>query len=169
MANKYLEIGSTNLPTEVEAKVTSAGVSDAGKIIALDSSGKLDASVLPAGVGQNVSIIPASEALDAGDFVNVWLDAGAAKVRKADSSNNRRAHGFVRAAVASAASATVYAPGELNDQLTGLTVGADYMLGTAGDATTTAPTGTGEIVQGIGVAESATAIRFNPVLPMVRA
>jgi hypothetical protein len=168
MADKYLGIGSDGLPTEVEGKVTSAGAGDAGKIPALDSSGKLDTTLMPAGVGQNVSSIVASEALAAGDYVNIWNDAGAVKVRKADNSNARRAHGFVRASVAMAATATVYGAGELNDQRTGLTLGSEYFLGTAGGVVTAAPTAAGSIVQAVGVAESATAIRFTPTLPMKR-
>lgn len=169
MADKYLKIGSDGLPTEVEGLVSSAGVGDAGKIPALDSAGKLDTSVLPAGVGQNVSLIVASENLVAGDWVNIFDDAGTPKVRKADNSNTRRAHGFVRAAFSVAATATVYGPGEVNDQLSTMTVGAEYFLGTAGSETTTAPTASGSIVQGIGVAESATAIRFAPTIPLKRA
>lgn len=168
MAAKYLGIGSDGLPTEVEGKVTSAGAGDAGKIPALDSSGRLDTTLMPAGVGQNVSSLVASEDLAAGDYVNIWNDAGAVKVRKADNSNARRAHGFVRASVAMAAKATVYGVGELNDQRTSLTVGSEYFLGTAGGAVTAAPTAAGSIVQGVGVAESATAIRFVPALPMKR-
>jgi hypothetical protein len=169
MAKKYLEIGTDNLPTEVEGLVTSAGAGDAGKIPALDGSGRLDTTVMPAGIGQNVSLIVASEALATGDWVNLWNDAGVAKARKADNSNARRVHGFVREAVALSATATVYGPGELNDQHTGLTPGTEYLLGTAGAETTAAPTGVGSIVQGVGVAESATAIRFIPGLPLKRA
>lgn len=169
MADKYLKIGSNGLPTEVEAKVISAGAGDAGKVVALDGAGKLDSTVLPAGVGQNVSTLPAFENLAAGDWVNIFDDAGTAKVRKADNSNGRRAHGFVRASVTSPANATVYGPGELNDQLSAMTLGAEYFLGTAAAETSTAPTASGSIVQGLGVAESATAIRFSPTVPLVRA
>ena len=169
MAEKYLKIGSDGLPTEVEATATSAGAGDAGKVVALDGSGKLDSSVLPAGVGQNVSLLPSFENLAAGDWVNVFDDSGTAKVRKADNSNGRRAHGFVRATFTAPATATVYGPGELNDQLAGLTLGAEYFLGIAAAETATAPTAAGSIVQGIGVAESATAIRFSPAIPMRRA
>ena len=169
MAKKYLEIGADGLPTEVEGLVSSAGAGDAGKIPALDSAGRLDTSVLPAGVGQNVSLLTASENLVAGDWVNIFDDAGTVKVRKADNSNARRAHGFVRSAFSSAATATVYGPGELNDQNSALTIGAEYFLGTAGGETTTVPTSAGSIVQGVGVAESATAIRFTPTIPLKRA
>lgn len=169
MADKYLKIGTDGLPTEQEGLVTSAGAGDAGKIPALDGSGRLDTSVLPAGVGQNVSLIVASEALTAGDWINIYNNAGTINVRKADNSNSRRAHGFVRANVSSAATATVYGTGELNDQLTGLTLGAEYFLDTAGAETSTVPTASGSLVQGLGVAETTSAIRFTPTIPLKRA
>lgn len=169
MADKYLKIGADGLPAEVEGLQSSAGVGDAGKIPALGADGRFSTTMMPAGIGQNVSTLTASEVLAAGDWVNIFNDAGASKVRKADNSNARRAHGFVRSAVAAAAAATVYGPGELNDQLTGLTLGAEYFLGTAGAEATAIPTTSGSIVQGLGVAESATAIRFSPSLPLKRA
>ncbi len=160
MADKPLQIVS-GVPTEVEATVTSAGAGNAGDIVALDGSGLLDPSVLPAGVGQNVDIIASSENLAAGDWVNIYDNGGTINVRKADADNGREAHGFVRAAVTSPANATVYGPGELNDQVSGLTVGLDYFLHTTpGGVTTTAPTATGAIIQRLGRAKSATAIRF---------
>ena len=169
MAQKYLKLDTDGLPAEQEATVVSTGAPDAGKIPALDSSGRLDFSLLPVGVGQNASILPAFENLAAGDWINIYNDAGTVKVRKADNSNSRRAHGFVRANVTAGSNATVYGPGELNDQHANLTLGAEYFLGTAGAETTTVPTASGAIVQSLGVAESATAIRFMPGLPLKRA
>lgn len=166
---KYLGVGTDGLPTEVAGQVTSAGAADAGKIPQLDAAGRLDTTLMPAGVGQNVSTFVASEALAAGNWVSVWNDVGVSKVRLADNSNARRAHYFVRAAVTLGGTATVYGVGELNDQLTGLTIGAEYFLGTVGASTTAVPTAAGSIVQGVGVAESATAIRFKPGLPIKRA
>ena len=46
MADKFLKIGTDGLPTENEALVTSAGAGDAGKIVALDSAGRLDTSLM---------------------------------------------------------------------------------------------------------------------------
>lgn len=169
MADKYLKLGTDGLPTEVEGLQSSAGAGDAGKIPALDAAGRLSTTMMPAGIGQNVSTFPAFEGLAAGDWVNIFDDAGTPKVRKADNSNARRAHGFVRAVVSAAATATVYGPGELNDQLSGLTVGAEYFLGTAATEVTSIPTASGSIVQALGVAESATAIRFSPTVPIKRA
>lgn len=169
MADKYLKVGTTGEPTEQEATVVSAGAGDAGKILALDAAGLLDNSVLPAGVGANVDTITASEALSAGDWVNLYDNGGTINMRKADNSNGRRAHGFVKAAVSSSATGTVYGPGELNDQASGLTVGVQTFLGTSGGETTTVPTASGALVQRLGVPKSATAIRFDPQLYAVRA
>lgn len=169
MAEKYLKVGTTGLPTEQEATDVSTGAPDAGKIPALDAAGVLDPSLFPPGFGSNVSVVPASEALAAGDWVNLFDNAGAVNARKADNSNARRAHGFVRAAVLLAGNASVYGPGELNDQISGLTLGAEYFLGTVGAETTVVPTAAASIVQPLGVAESATAIRFHTGAIIVRA
>lgn len=160
MANKYIALVSGELH-EVEATVTSAGAGDAGEIVALDSSGKLDVTVLPTGVGPDVAVITASENLAAGDFVNIH-DSTGAKVRKADNSNDRPAHGFVKDAVTSAASATVYFEGA-NDDQSGLTPGGRCYLGTGGAVTQTAPTSGGgaSISQYLGVAVSATEINVE--------
>src|SRR5215831_2342559 len=101
---KYIRNNAGTL-TETTAAVTST----ADAIVSLNASGHLDASVLPSGVGAATQVITASEALAAGDFVNVWNSSGAFRVRKADgSTNGKQAHGFVLAAVASGAAATVY-------------------------------------------------------------
>lgn len=161
MANKYIALITGKLK-EVEALVTSAGATDAGKIPGLDASGRLDTSVMPVGVGASVIVAPASEALTAGDFVNLWNDAGTLKVRKADATTSAKpAHGFVLANVAAAASATVYLLGEINTAVSGLTVGSDYYLSTTpGGVTTSAPSASGNIVQFIGRATQATALPF---------
>ena len=139
----------------------SAGVSDAGKVVALTEEGKLDISVLPAGVGVQVTVRPASEALAAGSFVNLWNDGGTAKYRLADATNNRPADGFVKETFASGTDATVYPLDSVNTGLSGLTVGAYYFLGSAGGVTTPAydedePTNDGRVSQKLGKAISAT-------------
>ena len=92
--------------TEVAGLATSAGAGDAGKIPQLDGSGKLDPSLMPTGIGADTASIQASEALSAGDLVNVW-NSGGARVRKADASTSgKEAHGFVLATVASGANAS---------------------------------------------------------------
>src|SRR5678815_3348876 len=98
-ANKYLAL-VTNRVKEVVALVVSTGAPDANKIVALDAAGKLDVSVMPAGVGAEVTVAASFENLAAGDFVNLFLSGGVIKVQKADATTNAKpAHGFVLANV----------------------------------------------------------------------
>lgn len=157
MADKYQSLVSGR-ETMVEATVVSAGAGNAGEIPALDGTGKLDLSVMPVGVGPATAAILASENLAAGDFVNVYDNAGTQNVRKADASNDRRANGFVLAAVTSGNNATVYFEGQ-NTQLSGLTPGARQYLGAGGAPTETVPVLPGSVIhQFLGTAISATAM-----------
>lgn len=159
-SNRFITIvnGVRRLVTAIS---TSAGAGDANKIIATGSNGRIDNSLMPVGIGAATAVMTASESLAAGDFVNIWNDAGERKARKADASNGRGAHGFVLAAAASGASATVYQQGE-NTALSSLTPGAQYFLATtAGAATGTSPSAAGTISQELGVAFSATSILFE--------
>lgn len=147
--------------TQITALVTSAGSADAGKIVATGSDGKLDPSLMPTGIGAQTTIAPASEALGAGKFVNFHADGSTLKVRLADNSNGRQADGYVKEAVSSSASATVYPLDSTNSALTGLTVGSRYYLGTAGGVIDTPLDGTNsanasKVCQYLGVAKSAT-------------
>lgn len=117
---------------QIVATVISSGAADAGKIVALDTGGKLDLSMMPTGVAANNVTVVASEAIGAGKFVNLWSDAGVLKMRLADNSNNRPAWGYVTAAVAADASGTAYRLNTINANLSGLTPGSEYWLGTAG-------------------------------------
>ena len=170
-ANKIPALNASGVldPTIINAKATSAGAGDAGKVVQLDGSGRLDNSVMPVGIGADTKVMIASEALAAGDFINVWSDASAFKVRKADATTGgKRAHGFVLSSVASGANATVYFEGE-NSAVTGMTPGDVFLGTTAGRAQATAPTGSGQAVQRIGVATSATSVNFEPSQPIVLA
>lgn len=157
MAEKFIEWDATNgRYKQNEGLVTSTGAGDAGKIPALDSGGKLDISLMPSGIGAATITVATSENLAAGDFVNLYNNGGTINARKADANANRVAHGFVLANVTSPANATVYY-GDVNNQVSGLTVGATYFLSeTAGGVVTPAPTTAGSIVQRLGVAQSAT-------------
>lgn len=169
MADKLLQIVS-NRPTEVEATVVSAGAGNAGDAVALGSDGKLDLSVMPTGIGPDITSLIASEALSGGDFVNVWNDAGTPKVRKADATAaGKEADGFVLDAVLSGASASVYHEGA-NTSLSGLTIGARYYLSTTpGAATLTPGSATGNVLQYLGRAVSATKLVFEADEGIVRA
>ena len=166
MADKYIYNNGGAL-TEKAAIVTSSGAGDSGKIPALDVSGKLDSSMMPVGVGSETDVITASEALAAGDFVNIYSNSGI-KCRKADATTvGKEACGFVLAAVSSSAQATVYRLSQSNTQLTSLTPGSKYYLTTvAGTISVTPPSASGNIVQAVGYAVSATALVFMPSDPI---
>lgn len=161
MADKYTGISGNDI-VEVEGTVVSTGVAEAGDVIALDATGKIDNSLLPTGIGADTKTLVSSENLSAGDFVNVFNDGGTEKARKADATTaGKEVDGFVLAAVTAPANATVYFEG-LNDQLTGLTRGAKQFLSTtAGGRTETAPTTTGNVYQYLGRAVSDTEIAFE--------
>ncbi len=147
---------------EKASNQSSAGAADAGKIVALDSSGLIDVSMMPTGIAAETIVAASSENLVAGNFVNLYDNAGTVNVRKADATTNSKpAHGFVLASVTSPANATVYLISNKNTAVTGLTVGADYWLSTTpGGVTATAPSAAGNLVQRLGVATSATLLPF---------
>lgn len=167
-AQKFLTNNNGTL-TEVAASQTSAGAADAGKIGALDATGRFDASLMPVGIAADTASITASEALAAGDLVNIWNNGGA-KVRKADASTaGKEAHGFVLAAVASGAAATVYFEGT-DTQVTGLAPGVQFLsAATPGAASASAPAAPGNVVQRVGFASAATALNFQAHDPIVLA
>jgi hypothetical protein len=163
MANdgKYLTLEAGRQKQEL-ALQASAGAGDAGKLVRLDGTGRFDNSMLPLGVGSDSRTITTSEAVAAGDMINVWNNAGL-RARKADATTSgKEANGFVIAAFGSGASATVFFEGTVTG-LTGLTIGARYYLNTtAGTVTTTPLSGSGNVHQYIGAALSATELTFEP-------
>lgn len=147
---------------------TSAGAGDSGKLPSLDGSGKLDNSFMPVGIGADTAAIATSETLAAGDFVNIWNNTGAA-VRKADATTaGKEAHGFVLSAFTHPTTATVYFEGT-NTAVSGKTPGVQFLQTTAGTSGSTAPSSSGNVVQKLGVATSATTINFEPQQPIVLA
>jgi hypothetical protein len=166
---KYLTQSGGGL-AEVASNQASAGAGDAGKIVALDGSGRIDNSMMPVGIGADTQVVTASEGLADGDYVNIWDSAGTFKVRKADASAaGKEAHGFVLASVLSGAAATVYFEGT-NGHVTGQSPGTVYLsASTPGAGTNTPPSGTGKVVQRIGFATAATAVNFDAALPITLA
>lgn len=166
--DKYL-YNNAGQVTEKAAVQSSAGAGDAGKIPALDSGGHLDATMMPTGIAADTAVVTTSEALSAGDLVNIWNSSGA-KARKADGSSvGKEAHGFVKSAFGSGAAATVYFEGT-NDQVSGLTPGVQFLsAATPGAATNAAPSGAGNVVQRVGFATSATSLNFESNLPIALA
>lgn len=161
-ANKYIAAISGRLK-EVFGLVVSTGAPDADKIVAVDAAGKLDISLMPTGVGAEVTVAASFENLTAGDFVNLFLNAGVIKARKADATSNAKpAHGFVTANVTAPANATVFRISNANTAVAALTIGSDYFLSTTpGSLTATPPSAAGNIVQALGRATVATSIVFT--------
>lgn len=156
---KYIALVSGR-KQEIAGLAASAGAGDAGKIPQLDGTGRLDPTMMPVGLGADTASITTSEALAAGDYVNIHSSTGA-KARKADATTvGKEAHGFVLAAFASGAVATIYFE-STNTQVTGQTPGVIYLSATAGLGTSVAPTTAGQTVQVIGYATSATTVNFN--------
>ena len=166
-AKKFLRLVNGVL-TEIFGVQTSAGAGNAGDLVSLDDTGRIDNSMMPVGIGADTATITASENLAAGDWVNVWNNSGA-KVRKADATTaGKDTHGFVLAAFTSGNPATVYFEGT-NTHVTGQTPGPVYLQTTAGAGGATPPSASGNVVQQIGVAVSATAVNFERGTPVVLA
>lgn len=160
--SKFLKINGNKKEEEAPVQI-STGVAEADKHVALRADGKLDESLLPPGVGDEKLIREASEALATRDFVNIFDDAGTAKVRKADASAfGTRANAFVTNNYLITELADTFAEGILTG-FAGLTIGDPVFLDavTPGGITQTAPTATGEIWQQLGVAVSATEVRIE--------
>lgn len=148
--------------------INASATSSANKVVKMDGTGRIALGVLPTGVGPDTKDIVTSEALAAGDFVNIH-NVGGARARKADAATNKPAVGFVLAAFGSGATATVYFEGT-NNQVSGKTPGAaQFLSATPGTSTETAPSTATHIVQNLGVAVSATEINFEPQQPITLA
>lgn len=156
-APRYLKNVSGKIK-EIVAAVSTA----ADSIVATDGTGRIDVSMMPVGIAAEVLTMVTSENLTAGDFVNIYNNAGTITARKADATTNTKpAHGFVLASTTSPASATIYMDSQTNTALTGLTLGSEYYLSTTpGAATATAPSASGNLVQPLGIADKTTEIVF---------
>jgi len=166
MSDKFLDLVN-GVHTLKTPPTTSTGSGDAGKIPALDANGKWDESFMPSGIGAENFMAVCSEGLTAGDIVNIWNDLGVTKIRKADAGSNKPGRGFVRQTYLSGSTATVQLDGT-NDQLSGLTPGAIYFLSatTPGGVTVTPPTTSGQLVQPVVVALTATTARWITGTPV---
>lgn len=155
-------------PSIVNAKNVSAGAGDAGKLVQLDASGRIDNTMMPVGIGADTAAITTSEALAAGDLVNIH-NASGFRVRKADATTaGKEAHGFVLSAYGAGVVATVYFEGT-NTAVSGLTPGPQFLQTTAGTAGAAAPSAAGNVVQRVGIATGASALNFEGGPPIVLA
>jgi hypothetical protein len=166
MADKYTTWSDADQQTlEIEATDVSSGVGNAGDIVALNSKGEIDKTMLP-----NVEIknLTAAENLTAGDYI--YID-GSGEVRLASAAAaGNAAIGYVEDTVLATNTVDVYFDGT-NAALTGLTVGDQYFLSdtTPGGVTNTAPVGANKIIESVGWAISATEIQTNFTAPIKRA
>lgn len=168
--NKYLSIDSTGQPLEVASSDSSAGAGDAGKIVSLNSSGFIDSTMLN-GVGVDTVTATASEAISAGDLVNIYNVSGTLTVRKADAtaaSRGKPCNGYAPAAISNSATGTVNLSG-IATGYSSLTPGAEQFLGTAGARTETPNATSGQTCQSVGYALSATTFKFQRGIAYVRA
>lgn len=153
----------------VNAIISSAGAGDANKIIATGADGRIDPSLMPVGIGADTLTMQASENLAAGDFVNIHDVTGSARVRKASAADaTKPAQGFVLNSVTSGQNATVYFEGS-NTALTGLTIGAAYILSpTTPGAAVVASTAlsAGQVYQPLGTATGATSMATEIETPI---
>ena len=158
---KFLQNVNGDLTEVIAEQVGGAGK---GNLIpALDSTGRLASTMMPVGIGDDAGMLMASEIIASGNYVNVWDDAGVAKVRNADASvNGKEANGFVLNGGIIGDTLKVYFEGS-NTALTLLTPGMKYFLSdtTPGKVQLAVPTAAGHIIQSIGVAISATTINFE--------
>ena len=154
---------------QIKASLT-GGAAAAYTIPSLGPTGQLDLTHMPTGVGPDTQVLPATEAIVAGAYVNIWSNAGVMSIRNADASAaapGKPADGFVMAAVAVGANGTVFSAGQ-NSSVSGQTLGAVYLSDTSpGSTMAAAPTTSGHLVQYLGkavaVANIATSIDPSPI------
>lgn len=143
----------------VKAISSSAGAADANKIVATNSTGRLDSTLMPTGIAADTvtAVVATGETLSAGDWVNEFDNSGTPTVRQADASNARKATGFVLAGFSAGQTATIYPPGSTNNQVS-VTPGVQYFLSntSAGSESTSAPdpsntANDGHVIQPLGI------------------
>ena len=161
---KFIKLKDGRMIEEtIESIAGTTGAPDANKLVRAGSNGLLDPTLFPAGFGADALNFEASENLSGGDFVALWDDAGTVKARKSDAAAaGKEAVGFVIDAVASGQPATVFFEGT-NSVASGLTPAARHYLSatTPGASTATPPSATGNVVQYLGIASSATSLAFE--------
>ena len=165
-ADKYLTWDTTTQSyKEVIATDSSAGAGDAGEIVALDATGKIAENMMPAGVAAETVVCKAgSGGVAENDVVYIHLVTVTLTATKADATDHTKpAMGYVKAAGSEGDDVTVYLDGELPGA--GFAPKTKYYLTTTpGTVSATAPSANGNVAQCVGIAVSATAIKFEPAL-----
>lgn len=164
----FLQKDLTTKRTKMITSVQIGGAGSANRLASLNASGQWDISMMPTGVGAETRVLPASEALSAGDLLNIFDDSGTTKVRKADATSYKPADGFTLSAVESGANATVYLDG-INTAVTGLTGGEEYYLSKTAGGETTDISGytTNNTIQFVGKGTASGELNFERGEPIV--
>ncbi len=167
MADKYLQRTNTGEVQEKLSVEESSGAVDAGKLVALDSSGRLTNSVMPDGTGSEQITAVATEAIPAGSVVNLWDNGGVLSARLANAATRLRAIGFVTETKSSGQTITVLIEGSVTG-LSSIVPATPYYLSATvpGAFTATAPNTPGHISQEIGVGVTTTSVTFEPATPI---
>jgi len=139
---------------------------DAGYVLEFYDANANHKLLLPSGLSitecKEWLTVPAGEALTAGDFVNLYSNAGTLTARKAVADDvTKLCNGYVLASVAGTENVIVYTGG-VNTALSGLTAGTTYFLSTTTGGTVVSTQPTSGIAQSVGFAVGTTAIMFNP-------
>lgn len=161
MADKYIAISGVN-QTEKSATVVSAGVGNAGQIVALDTAGLIDPSCMPAGITPDQKAGTSNGTITAKDICYIET-AGTITRASAAAGTPHVGLGWALTSVATGQPITIQLQGIIAG-LSALTPGARYFLSntTPGGITATPPSATGELWQYIGTALSATQLQFEP-------
>lgn len=149
--------------TEVQPITTSAGAGDASKMIQTDSSGLIDASLMPSGIVPDQFAGTSNGAITAKDLCYVEA-AGTIARATAASPTPQQCIGWATSSVATGQPVTIQLEGKITG-LAGLTVGARYFLSDVspgGLLVAPGPTGAGKYAQWVGTAVSATVLNFEP-------
>lgn len=100
-AEKYIAVESGQL-VEKETVTTGGSAGDAEELIRLDSAGRIDPSLYAAPADAHSYSVECDETLSANQMVNIFNDAGAVKVRKANKAG-KPAHGYIESGTAAVA------------------------------------------------------------------
>mgnify|MGYP000923746693 CR=1 FL=1 len=154
---KYFKFNDATQAFEEVAFVSTGGVGNANKAIELNAQGFIDPSML---ADAEVKVGNAFEAITALQLVYFKADGTVAKASAAV--GGHKAQGWAANSASIGQPVTVHQEGTIGG-LSGLTPEANLFLSasTAGGYTETAPTGTGEIAQIVGVALSDSELNFT--------
>lgn len=157
--NTFLSLAASGIQELLSA--ISAFTGNANEIVATDGTGRIDASLLPVGVGSLTVSATAVGTVAAGDFVDYFDNAGIPSVRKADDALGIPANGFVLVAIPDTTVGTVFLRGS-NTAVSGLVAGQKYFLAANGLVDQSPDVAiNGSVVQLLGTAVSATELVMN--------